>query len=95
MQIDSAATVPRSSPSGMQSPATVASTSANAEPTLSQPVDDEDGSTLIGRATNIANTAKDLLGALWYGAHDEQGRTGRDQQADGRRRNHRRGASLG
>lgn len=33
--------------------------------------DDDDGSTLIGRATNIANTAKDLLGALWYGAQDE------------------------
>lgn len=75
----------------MQSSATVASVGTLAEPTLSQPVDDDDGSTLIGRATNIANTAKDLLGALWYGAHDEQGRT---SQRDGRR-NHRRGGSLG
>lgn len=89
MQIDSASTVPMSAPTGRRSPATVASTGAHAEPTLSQPVDDDDGSTLIGRATNIANTAKDLLGALWYGAHDEQ----RASQPD--RRTHRRGGSLG
>ena len=36
--------------------------------------DDEegDGSSIMGRAANIANTAKDLFGALWYGA-DEVG----------------------
>lgn len=58
---------------------------------LSQPSDgdDDDGSTLIGRATNIANTAKDLLGALWYGSQDE---TARARPAA---RQHRRGASLG
>lgn len=59
---------------------------------LSQPSDagdDDDGSTLIGRATNIANTAKDLLGALWYGSQEEAGR------ARPAPRQHRRGASLG
>jgi hypothetical protein len=31
--------------------------------------EDEDGGTMYGRAVNIANTAKDLFGALWgYGA---------------------------
>lgn len=55
--------------------------SGSASPILSQPVDDDDGSTLIGRATNIANTAKDLLGALWYGAQDDSARPVRPQQA--------------
>ncbi|KAL1405074.1 protein phosphatase regulator [Vanrija albida] len=64
-----------------------------AQPTLSQPVDDDDGSTLIGRATNIANTAKDLLGALWYGAQDDNNRPRGGQQTTGRR--HARGSSLG
>jgi hypothetical protein len=60
---------------------------------MSQPSDGvdeaDDGSTLIGRATNIANTAKDLLGALWYGSQDEAAR------ARPAARQHRRGASLG
>jgi len=30
-----------------------------------------DGSSIMGRAANIASTAKDLLGALWYGANEE------------------------
>jgi hypothetical protein len=32
--------------------------------------DEGDGSSIMGRAANIASTAKDLLGALWYGAND-------------------------
>jgi hypothetical protein len=32
-------------------------------------IDDEEGGSMYGRAINIANTAKDLFGALWgYGA---------------------------
>jgi hypothetical protein len=43
--------------------------------------DDDDGSSIMGRAANIANTAKDLLGALWYGAHaDQKGSAPRRQQ---------------
>lgn len=34
--------------------------------------EDDDGSSIMGRAANIANTAKDLLGALWYGANDQR-----------------------
>jgi hypothetical protein len=50
-------------------------------------LDDEDGSSIMGRAANIASTAKDLLGALWYGANDDpRARQGRV---------HKRGASLG
>ena len=30
--------------------------------------------TIISRAANIASTAKDILGALWYGANEGQGR---------------------
>jgi hypothetical protein len=42
---------------------------------------DDDGSSIMGRAANIANTAKDLLGALWYGAHaDQKGTAPRRQQ---------------
>lgn len=48
--------------------------------------EDEDGSTIMGRAANIANTAKDLLGALWYGANEGQ---------QGQKRAHKRGTSLG
>jgi len=87
------------SPSGLR--ATTAQVSAIAQPTLSQPPNDDDlvvdgdgevdgdgdGSSIMGRAANIASTAKDLLGALWYGANEE----GRVPV----KRGHRRGASLG
>ncbi len=49
---------------------------------------DGDGSSIMGRAANIASTAKDLLGALWYGANEGPGRAAV-------KRGHRRGASLG
>ncbi|WVO15415.1 hypothetical protein L204_103073 [Cryptococcus depauperatus] len=55
--------------------ATIAHVGTNAHPTLSQPVDDDDGASIMGRAANIASTAKDILGALWYGANDGQGST--------------------
>lgn len=89
------------------SKATTAHVSTNAQPTMSLPVaiddDDEDddmevdgdGSSIMGRAANIANTAKDLLGALWYGANEShrQGKLSQPVQrgavsglpADGRR----------
>ncbi|BEJ18016.1 hypothetical protein CspHIS471_0702930 [Cutaneotrichosporon sp. HIS471] len=77
-------------PNLIDSPASVSpkATLGDVRGELSQPSDgdDDDGSTLIGRATNIANTAKDLLGALWYGSQDE---------ARPATRQHRRGASLG
>jgi hypothetical protein len=41
---------------------------------------DEDGGTIMGRASNIANTAKDLLGALWYGANDQRNNNGLRRQ---------------
>lgn len=34
----------------------------------------------MGRAANIANTAKDLLGALWYGANDQRSSNGLRRQ---------------
>ncbi|KAK4685550.1 hypothetical protein P7C73_g4597, partial [Tremellales sp. Uapishka_1] len=56
---------------------TVAHVPTNAQPVLSTPMstlptsssstDEDDGSSIMGRAANIASTAKDLLGALWYG----------------------------
>ncbi|WVQ92971.1 hypothetical protein IAU59_000033 [Kwoniella sp. CBS 9459] len=52
--------------------ATIAHVGTNAQPTLSQPVDDDDGASIMGRAANIANSAKDLLGALWYGNESER-----------------------
>lgn len=52
---------------------------------------DEDGSSIMGRAANIANTAKGLIGALWYGAHGEPG-TG---TAPGTTSRHRRHQSQG
>lgn len=37
---------------------------------------DEQGGTIVGRAVNIANTAKDLLGALWsYGSQQDAQQT--------------------
>ncbi|CAK9782078.1 hypothetical protein CC85DRAFT_309129 [Cutaneotrichosporon oleaginosum] len=81
-------------PNLVDSPASASpqATLGDARGELSQPsdgVDEDDGSTLIGRATNIANTAKDLLGALWYGSQDEAARPRPPA------RQHRRGASLG
>lgn len=38
--------------------------------------EDDDGSSIMGRAANIANTAKDLLGALWFGANDQRNGNG-------------------
>ncbi|BEI86980.1 hypothetical protein CcaverHIS002_0703260 [Cutaneotrichosporon cavernicola] len=80
-------------PNFIDSPASVSpkATLGDVRGELSQPSDgdDDDGSTLIGRATNIANTAKDLLGALWYGSQDEAARARPAAQQ------HRRGASLG
>ena len=81
--------------------ATIAHVNVHAHPILSQPaggndedmtVEDEvdgDGSSIMGRAANIASTAKDLLGALWYGANEESGRTTIKGSF------HRRGSSLG
>lgn len=61
---------------------------------------DEEGSSIMGRAANIANTAKDLLGALWYGANPSAnaasgsgGQGGADQSKKSTR--HKRGASIG
>lgn len=34
--------------------------------------EDGDGSSIMGRAANIATTAKGILGALWYGANDNR-----------------------
>ncbi|ORY28823.1 hypothetical protein BCR39DRAFT_505766 [Naematelia encephala] len=34
--------------------------------------DQGDGSSIMGRAANIANSARDLLGTLWYGGQAEQ-----------------------
>ncbi|OCF38454.1 hypothetical protein I317_07773 [Kwoniella heveanensis CBS 569] len=59
--------------------ATIAHVGTNAQPTLSQPVDDDDGASIMGRAANIANTAKDLLGALWYGNESERVQGGQSQ----------------
>ncbi|OCF56147.1 hypothetical protein L486_06088 [Kwoniella mangroviensis CBS 10435] len=101
--------------------ATIAHVGTNAQPTLShQPLsgpagvgagvgnDDDDGASIMGRAANIASTAKDLLGALWYG--NEGGVNTRQQHGGsgvgggaggaggaggGRAGGHRRGASLG
>lgn len=70
-------------------PKTTRGAGVGGEPSQPSDADDDDGSTLIGRATNIANTAKDLLGALWYGSQEEAGRAGPAA------RQHRRGASLG
>ncbi len=40
-------------------------------------LDDEEGGSMYGRAVNIANTAKDLFGALWgYGAQPPPGSSG-------------------
>lgn len=59
----------------------------------------------MGRAANIANTAKDLFGALWYGANPQAGagagaavdgpsaQGGQDQAKKSAR--HKRGASMG
>ncbi|WWD21268.1 hypothetical protein CI109_105752 [Kwoniella shandongensis] len=76
--------------------ATIAHVGTNAHPTLSQPVDDDDGASIMGRAANIANTAKDLLGALWYGANEGQGQNSGIQGprlAGGAGGGHRRSAS--
>ncbi|WRT69318.1 uncharacterized protein IL334_006302 [Kwoniella shivajii] len=91
--------------------ATIAHVGTNAQPTLSQPVDDDDGASIMGRAANIASTAKDLLGALWYGNESGNGNTGASgsisRQGQGQNPNsgrsvssstgkgHKRGASLG
>ncbi|ODN97286.1 hypothetical protein L198_03849 [Cryptococcus wingfieldii CBS 7118] len=53
--------------------ATIAHVGTNAQPTLSQPIEDDDGASIMGRAANIASTAKDLLGSLWYGQNEGQG----------------------
>lgn len=34
---------------------------------------DRDGSSIMGRAANIASTAKDLLGSFWYGNNESGG----------------------
>ncbi len=97
---DPPSSISSTSPSGAR--ATTAHVSTNAQPTLSKhaAADDDgmvvdgdgevegDGSSIMGRAANIASTAKDLLGALWYGANEEPGKTVK-------RAVHRRGASLG
>ncbi|KAK8844076.1 hypothetical protein IAR55_006870 [Kwoniella newhampshirensis] len=67
---------PTSSGSTTGAKATIAHVGTNAQPTLSQPVDDDDGASIMGRAANIASTAKDLLGALWYGANEGQPNNG-------------------
>lgn len=44
---------------------------------------EEQGGTIVGRAVNIANTAKDLLGALWsYGSQQDTQQT-RSQEIQG------------
>ncbi|WVF65295.1 hypothetical protein IAT40_000019 [Kwoniella sp. CBS 6097] len=76
--------------------ATIAHVGTNAQPTLSQPLEDDDGASIMGRAANIANSAKDLLGALWYGneserVHGIQGQAhvqGRQGQGQGQGRTH-------
>nr|XP_019049868.1 hypothetical protein I302_00287 [Kwoniella bestiolae CBS 10118]OCF28798.1 hypothetical protein I302_00287 [Kwoniella bestiolae CBS 10118] len=91
--------------------ATIAHVGTNAQPTLiNQPPsgpgegvgvggDDDDGASIMGRAANIASTAKDLLGALWYGneggVNRQGGGAGQGQGGVGRGSGHRRGASLG
>nr|XP_019010081.1 uncharacterized protein I206_05643 [Kwoniella pini CBS 10737]OCF48862.1 hypothetical protein I206_05643 [Kwoniella pini CBS 10737] len=84
---------PRSNSGGK---ATIAHVGTNAQPTLSnQPFqlnDEDDGASIMGRAANIASTAKDLLGALWYGNEGGAGQGGNTGSAT---RGHRRGASLG
>ncbi|WWC98229.1 hypothetical protein V866_005120 [Kwoniella sp. B9012] len=96
--------------------ATIAHVGTNAQPTLShQPLsgagagpagvsvgnDDDDGASIMGRAANIASTAKDLLGALWYGneggvnTRQQHGAGGGSGGGIGRAGGHRRGASLG
>lgn len=68
--------------------------------------EDDDGSSIMGRAANIANTAKDLLGALWYGANpntnptelggsDSQSSTSTTTEQSKKTARHKRGASMG
>jgi hypothetical protein len=62
--------------------------------------DDEDGSSIMGRAANIAHTAKDLLGALWYGANPntsagDNGVIGESRDTSKKSAKHRRGVSMG
>ncbi|AFR96087.1 hypothetical protein C343_04203 [Cryptococcus neoformans C23] len=78
--VDPPTTVPSSYRSNAGARATIAHVGTNAQPTLFQPTEDDDGASIMGRAANIASTAKDLLGALWYGANDGQGD---DSQHDG------------
>lgn len=79
-------TVPSSSQSNAGARATIAHVGTNAQPTFAE---DDDGASIMGRAANIASTAKDLLGALWYGANDGQGddgqNNGRNQTQSGQR----------
>lgn len=71
---------------------TTALTGAITHPTLSQPpMEDEaegegedlevaDGSSIMGRAANIANTARDLIGQFWYGNEQPAGQGGQAGQ---------------
>lgn len=85
-EADPPMTVPSSSKSNTGARATIAHVGTNAQPTFAE---DDDGASIMGRAANIASTAKDLLGALWYGANDGQGddgqNNGRNQTQSGQR----------
>ncbi|WVR08848.1 hypothetical protein IAU60_005906 [Kwoniella sp. DSM 27419] len=94
--------------------ATVAHVGTNAQSTLShhqqrsnmrtRQNDEEDTASIYGRAATIASSAKDLLGALWYGneggqqqlggvsASTSQGQSGAANRGTG---GHRRGGSMG
>ncbi|ORX39362.1 hypothetical protein BD324DRAFT_619390 [Kockovaella imperatae] len=86
------------------SQATTGHVPTNAQPTMSLPAfdDDEemmgeggDGSSIMGRAANIANTAKDLLGALWYGANDPRAAAGQSGGQVDPQRGSVKGSGLG
>ena len=42
---------------------------------------DEQAGTIVGRAVNIANTAKDLLGALWSYGNQQDAQQTRSQES--------------
>ncbi|WVQ81195.1 hypothetical protein IAT38_003317 [Cryptococcus sp. DSM 104549] len=84
---DPPTSIPASTKFNSGARATIAHVGTNAQPTLSQPqpMEDDDGASIMGRAANIASTAKDLLGALWYGANEGQmpGQPGVNGQING------------